>query len=139
MKISSNFHSSLLTKDHLSYIEAHYSKEIRDEYEKLVVAIEDARKKAKTDSSLSVDDRLYDESGISGDYTFCKGRSVINCAEIWAAREMILHGVKFKDIKLGTRRFSNSKKINGSLFPPCGNCKNVFWRIRSNVDGYERK
>ena len=110
-------------------------KAVRDEYEKLVIAIENARKEAMTDSSLAVLDRLYARSGIGDDYTFCKNRSVINCAEIWSVREMILHGAKYEDIKFGTRYFVPGDNF-GSLFYPCENCEHVFKSIKNNVDGY---
>lgn len=132
----SQAYDSLLRRAHLSYIEEHYSKAIRDEYEKFVSAIEDARISARDYPDVP-EAIKYLESGIDDDFTFHEGRSIINCAEIWATREMILHGVKFEDIKLSTRLRNSNAQLNGSIFPPCGNCKNVFWRIRSNVDGYK--
>lgn len=115
MKYSQRY-NSLLTND---YIE-HYITDpnIATEYGKLVNAVSTARDYFMDNGSLCK------STGIVNDFTLMKNRSVINCAEIWSAREMILQGYNFDDITLFTRHADT-----GTLFKPCKNCRQTFISI----------
>ncbi len=56
------------------------------------------------------------------------------CAEVWAARNAILQGVKFEKIAFSLFRMSDR-----SLLPVCNNCKHIFqehYRAKGGVDAY---
>lgn len=76
---------------------------------------------------------VADLTGIVGERSFEKGRSIINCAEVWGAREHILAGGKFDELFLATRHFSSDSKF-GTLFAPCQNCQHTFKDILSQLE-----
>lgn len=49
------------------------------------------------------------------------GRTVSNCAEIWAARNAILQGAKFDNLIFRSQMYRNNKFAN-----PCQNCRRTF-------------
>ena len=107
------FYNSLLTQDYINkYIT---DPKIRDEYQKLVDAVNTSRKNGEGKISVT------NLSGIDDDFSFYNNRSVINCAEIWAAREMILRGYEFQDLLIPAKHLSDGSKYN-----PCKNCKATF-------------
>lgn len=74
------------------------------------------------------------EAEIRREYSFEKERSIINCAEVWAAREHILAGGKFDELFITTRHFNQQNSDFGSLFCPCKNCQHTFINIISQLD-----
>ena len=69
-------------------------------------------------------DLFYDHPPLPREGSFYPGkddgRTVDNCAEIWAARDAILQGAKVEDLAFHT---INSKNL---YFTPCNNCKHTF-------------
>lgn len=77
-------------------------------------------------------------TGITDDFSFFNNRSVINCAEIWAAREAIMGGSRFEDISFSIyhlRDDPDSRFIAGDIFHPCENCQQTFKEILENLGG----
>lgn len=128
-KLFTKVYNDLLTDKYLKTIT---DPKIKCEYEKLVKAVSDARSTiANNPNARSV----THYTGIDNEYSLFENRSIINCAEIWSAREVILQGGKFEDIMFSTRSYLNSSQAVGSLKPPCANCQNVFAKILSNLEG----
>ena len=50
-----------------------------------------------------------------------KGRTVSNCAEIWAARNAILQGAKFDNLI-----FRSQTYVENKFADPCQNCRRTF-------------
>lgn len=122
-KYYSNKYNSLFSKEYLSHCEL--DDNIVNEYEKLIDAIENARNHFKTHGF-----RATDVTGIPNDYSAFTDRSVINCAEIWAAREAILNGCKFDDLVIPTFHLKSSEKFAlGDTFTCCKNCQQTFEKI----------
>ena len=101
------------------------------EYQKLINAISSARLKA-CDEGFLVDN----VTGNLGEYSLVDGRSIINCSEIWAAREMISLGYKFDELIFSTRYHIKGENAVGALFKPCPNCCETFKEIIKNLEGY---
>lgn len=118
-------YNKLLTNDYLATIT---DPNIKREYEKLVNAISKARSAA-----VNGGHPVGKLTGIVGEYSFIDERSIINCAEVWAAREHILAGGKFEELFFSTRRFSSGGDL-GALFPPCENCQHTFIDILSQLE-----
>ena len=128
-KLFTKVYNDLLTDKYLKTIT---DPKIKCEYEKLVKAVSDARSTiANNPNARSV----THYTGIDNEYSLFENRSIINCAEIGSAREVILQGGKFEDIMFSTRSYLNSSQAVGSLKPPCANCQNVFAKILSNLEG----
>lgn len=110
------FYNDLLTEKYATeYIS---NPKVAKEYAELINAITNSRKPWGTKVPTQ------NWTGLADDYSFFGNHSVINCAEIWAAREMILRGCKFEDLLIPTKHFSS-----GSTFDPCKNCKETFKSI----------
>lgn len=73
------------------------------------------------------------EAEIRREYSFKKGRSIINCAEVWGAREHILAGGKFDELFIATRHFKPGSEF-GTLYAPCQNCQHTFKDILSQLE-----
>ena len=128
-KLFTKVYNDLLTDEYLKTIT---DPKIKREYEKLVNAVSDARSTIANNPNAC---KVTDFTGIDKDYSLFKDHSIINCAEIWSAREVIMQGGKFEDIMFSTRNYINSSKAVGSLKPPCANCQFVFAKILSNLEG----
>ena len=124
-KLFTKVYNDLLTDDYLKTIA---DPDIKHEYKKLVDAISKARSEAKEARICRVDDL----TGIFEEHSFVNGRSIINCAEVWGAREHILAGGKFDELFIATRRFESGSEF-GKLFPPCQNCAHTFKDIFSQL------
>lgn len=110
------FYNELLSKDYATnYI---LDGEIAEEYEKLIRFIDENRKSGNGKVPT------INWTGLADDFSFYENRSVINCAEIWGAREMILKGCKFENLNIPTRYL-----LDGSQYRPCKNCSNTFITI----------
>ena len=83
---------------------------IANEYQKLIEAIENTRKIA---------DKYIDPLNKPSFTNY----PVTNCAEVWGAREMILKGYKFDDIK---KHFLAFQLKDGLIREACENCKHTF-------------
>lgn len=59
--------------------------------------------------------------------------TALNCAEIWAARELILQGCSFDELILNTYHYST--KNMGSVDDWCANCTITFDAIAKNLGG----
>lgn len=110
------FYNELLSKDYVT--NNNLDKKIAEEYEKLIHFIDESRKSG-TGKVPTIE-----WTGLADDFSCYENRSVINCAEIWGAREMILKGCKFEDLDIPTRYL-----LDGSRYRPCKNCKNTFITI----------
>lgn len=126
-KLFTKVYNDLLTDEYLKTIT---DPDIQHEYKKLVDAISQARLDAIELKKYSV----ADLTGIVGERSFEKERSIINCAEVWAAREHILAGGKFDELFITTRHFNQQNSDFGSLFCPCKNCQHTFINIISQLD-----
>lgn len=87
-KLFTKVYNDLLTDEYLKTIT---DPDIQHEYKKLVDAISKARLEAKEAEIY----RVTDLTGIIDEFSFEDGRSIINCTEVWGAREHILAGGKF--------------------------------------------
>ena len=83
-------YNQLLSKDYISKMDVPDS--VKAELGKLTDAVEFTKGEALKANK-------YYEFGTIKETSFMKNRSVSNCAEIWAAREAILNGAKFDDLK----------------------------------------
>lgn len=126
-KLFTKVYNDLLTDEYLKTIT---DPDIQHEYKKLVDAISQARLDAIEYNKISV----ADLTGIVGEYSFEKEHSIINCAEVWAAREHILAGGKFDELFLATRHFKSKDSKFGTLFAPCKNCQHTFVDIIFQLD-----
>lgn len=126
-KLFTKVYNDLLTDEYLKTIT---DPDIQLEYKKLVDAISQTRLDAIELKKYSV----ADLTGIVGERSFEEGRSIINCAEVWAAREHILAGGKFDELFITTRHFNQQNSGFGSLFCPCKNCQHTFNNIISQLD-----
>ena len=126
-KLFTKVYNDLLTDEYLKTIT---DPDIQHEYKKLVDAISQARLDAIEYNKISV----ADLTGIVGEYSIEKEHSIINCAEVWAAREHILAGGKFDELFLATRHFKSKDSKFGTLFAPCKNCQHTFVDIIFQLD-----
>ena len=135
------FYSNLLTRD---YSARNVDSRYQEDYNKLVDAVADARKHfaskmPNTNKTIGVSCEFY--TGITGEHSAVNNRSVINCAEIWNAREAILNGTKFEDIDLTTYHLKPGESKDegkydiGDVFKPCKNCQVTFKQILGKLGG----
>jgi len=64
---------------------------------------------------------LYKIFALDGTASFEVGRSIENCAEVWAVRNAILSGVKLENIVLRTISYES-----GEFAELCQNCQRTF-------------
>lgn len=126
-KLFTKVYNDLLTDEYLKTIT---DPDIYREYKKLVDEIASVRADAAKAKIYPIE-RL---TGIVNEYSFEPNRSIINCAEVWAAREHILAGGKFDELFLATRHFKPQNSDFGTLFPPCKNCQHTFKDIIFQLD-----
>lgn len=125
-KLFTKVYNDLLTDKYLKTITG---PDIQHEYKKLVDAISQARLDA-----IKAEKYLVSElTGIASERSFEKGRSIINCAEVWAAREHILAGGKFDELFIATRHFKPGSEFD-TLYAPCQNCQHTFKDILSQLE-----
>ncbi len=128
-KMFTKVYNDLLTDNYLKTIT---DPDIKREYEKLVKAVSDARLTIAGDPNAHL---VTKYTGINNEYSLFENHSIINCAEIWSAREVIMQGGKFEDIMFSTRNYLKSSQAVGSLKPSCVNCRNVFAKMLANLEG----
>ena len=91
---------------------------IKNELRALNNAIEGTREFAKSEGKLYGED--FDYPG-PPEYSRVKAWTVYNCGEVWSAREAILNGAKFDELK-----FTSIWKSDGTQNAMCDNCQIIF-------------
>lgn len=103
---------------------------IKNELRALNNAIEGTREFAKSEGKLYGED--FDYPG-PPEYSRGKAWTVYNCGEVWSAREAILNGAKFDELK-----FTSIWKSDGTKNAMCKNCQHTFIEYMKQLLGEKR-
>lgn len=117
----------LLSEEHIN--EMAVEDEIKEELKKLSQCIKNTATLAEKEEKY-----FYEQTET---YSFELHRCVENCAEVWAARNAILHGAKLENLIFRAEFISGEHTYND----PCGNCRRTFadnWICDDSTSKLER-